>query len=192
MTQRALASLKHAIPQPYWLDAEGPPHTFTRQVGEVRCNLAIVGGGFTGLWTALLARQRYPHKRIVLIEAQVCGGAASGRNGGFCAPSISHGVSNALKRWPNEAETLIRLGRQNLNELQQDIERLGLAAEFEREGKLSVATTSWQIEGLQALQKKYQRFGIDCQYLEGKALKAYLDSPAYALRFPHFSCAAFS
>ncbi|MNO63360.1 Gamma-glutamylputrescine oxidoreductase [compost metagenome] len=179
MTQYALASLKHAIPQPYWLDAEGPPPAFTRQVGEVRCDLAVVGGGFTGLWTALLARQRHPDKRIVLIEARECGGAASGRNGGFCAPSISHGVSNALKRWPKEAEALIRLGRQNLNELQRDIERFGLDAEFEREGKLNLATTPWQVEGLKAMQRKYERFGIECQYLEGDALKGYLDSPVY-------------
>lgn len=179
MTQNALDSLKHAIPLPYWLDAEGPPPDFTRQVGEVRCDLAIVGGGFTGLWTALLARQRHPDKRIVLIEARECGGAASGRNGGFCAPSISHGVSNALKRWPTEAEALIRLGRQNLDDMRRDIERLGLDAEFEREGKLTVATTPWQIEGLQAQRRKYERFGIDCQYLEGDALKAYLDSPGY-------------
>lgn len=179
MTERALASLSHAIPKPYWLDALDPIATFTRQVGEQRCDLAIVGGGFTGLWTALLARQRHPDKRIVLLEANTCGGAASGRNGGFCAPSISHGASNALKRWPQEAETLIRLGRQNLDELQQDVERLGLDVEFERKGKLNVATTPWQVEGLKAMQEKYQRFGIDCEYLEGNTLKAHLDSPNY-------------
>ncbi|RIA31911.1 glycine/D-amino acid oxidase-like deaminating enzyme [Ectopseudomonas oleovorans] len=179
MTHRALTSLKHAIPQPYWLDAEGPPPGFTRHAGELHCDLAIVGGGFTGLWTALLARQRHPDKRIVLLEANACGGAASGRNGGFCAPSISHGVSNALKRWPQEAEALIRLGRQNLDALQRDIERLGLNVEFERQGKLNVATTPWQVDGLKAMQEKYRRFGIDCQYLEGDALKARLDSPNY-------------
>ena len=83
MSQHALASLKHAIPQPYWLEVAAPAADFSRQVGESRCDLAIVGGGFTGLWTALLARQRYPDRRIVLLEAQRCGGAASGRNGGF-------------------------------------------------------------------------------------------------------------
>lgn len=180
MSQHALASLKHAIPQPYWLEVAAPAAEFSRQVGESRCDLAIVGGGFTGLWTALLARQRYPDRRIVLLEAQRCGGAASGRNGGFCAPSISHGVSNALKRWPQEAETLIRLGQRNLDELQHDLERFGLDAEFERQGKLNVATTPWQIEGLRALQQKYQRFGIDCRYLEGNDLKGYLDSPSYS------------
>lgn len=179
MTDRALHSLKHAIAQPYWLDSAGPAPSFVRQVGAIDCDLAIVGGGFTGLWTALLARQRYPQARIVLVEGQACGGAASGRNGGFCAPSISHGVSNALKRWPGEAETLIRLGRQNLAELAEDVQRLGLDVEFERQGKLNLASSSWQVEGLRGLQEKYQRFGIDCRFLEGEALRPYLDSPQY-------------
>ncbi|MDZ7887713.1 MAG: FAD-dependent oxidoreductase [Pseudomonas sp.] len=179
MSDRALHSLEQAIPLPYWLDAEGPAPSFSRQVGELHCELAIVGGGFCGLWTALLARQRHPQARIVLVEAQACGGAASGRNGGFCAPSISHGVSNALKRWPTEAETLIRLGRQNLDELEQDVQRLGLAVEFQRQGKLSVASSPWQIEGLRSLEEKYRRFGIACEYLEGSALKERLDSPLY-------------
>ncbi|MFZ3183224.1 MAG: FAD-dependent oxidoreductase [Pseudomonas sp.] len=179
MTDRALHSLEHAIPQPYWLDSVAAAPSFVRQVGAISCDLAIVGGGFTGLWTALLARQRYPQARIVLVEGQACGGAASGRNGGFCAPSISHGVSNALKRWPKEAETLIRLGRQNLDELEDDVRRLGLEIEFERQGKLNVATSAWQVEGLRSQQEQYVRLGIDCQYLEGAALKPYLDSPQY-------------
>ncbi|MES3708687.1 FAD-dependent oxidoreductase [Pseudomonas putida] len=179
MSQNALLSLKNAIPHSYWLDAEETTADFSRQVGEIRCNLAVVGGGFTGLWTALLARQRYPDRRIVLLEGKHCGNAASGRNGGFCAPSISHGVSNALKRWPKEAETLIRLGRNNLDELHQDLQRFGINAEFERQGKLNVATTSWQVDGLRSLQAKYQRFGIECRFFEGVDLNDYLNSPAY-------------
>lgn len=179
MPSAALASLAHTLPQPYWLDSHAKAEDFTRYVGETRCDLVIIGGGFTGLWTALLARQRHPEQRIILLEAQACGGAASGRNGGFCAPSISHGVSNALKRWPQEAETLIRLGRENLDELQHDIDRFGLQVEFERQGKLSVATEPWQVAGLRSLEQKYRRFGIACQYLEGDALKERLDSPLY-------------
>ena len=179
MTERALASIKNATPQPYWLDAEDPQRDFTRLSGDVRGDLVIIGGGFTGLWTALLARQRYPQKHIVLVEAGFCGGQASGRNGGFCAPSISHGVGNALRRWPKEAAELVRLGRQNLDDLQRDVEQFGLNVEFERKGKLNVATQPWQIEGLRGMVKNLQRFNIDCQYLEGTELKQYLDSPAY-------------
>ncbi len=50
---------------------------------------------------------------------------------------------------------------------------------FERQGKLNVASQPWQVDGLRSMQRNYERFGIDCQYVEGVDLKAYLDSPDY-------------
>ncbi|MDF3934825.1 NAD(P)/FAD-dependent oxidoreductase, partial [Pseudomonas citronellolis] len=147
--------------------------------GQQRFDLVVVGGGFTGLWTALLATQRWPGASVAVLEARRCGGEASGRNGGFCAPSISHGVSNALKRWPEEAEQLVRLGRQNLDELAADLTRFGMQVEFEREGKLNLASQPWQVEGLRAMQRNYARFGIDCEWLEGAELAGRLDSRQY-------------
>ena len=51
--------------------------------GDVSADVCIVGGGFTGLWTALLLKEREPSLDVVLVEADVCGAGASGRNGGF-------------------------------------------------------------------------------------------------------------
>ena len=111
-------SLATATRTPYWAETAGPQPDCPPLETDVRCDLAIVGGGFTGLWTALEARRRLPDARIVLVDAGTCGNAASGRNGGFCAPSISHGIGNAMQRWPSEAETLVRLGRANLDDLE--------------------------------------------------------------------------
>lgn len=175
----AIPSLAEAKPYPVWLDARLTVPPAARLVDDVKCDLAIVGGGFVGLWTALLARERWPEASIVVLEAKQCGGEASGRNGGFCAPSISHGVSNALKRWPAEAEKLIRLGRENLDAFEVDLQRYGMDAAFERSGKLNVATQPWQVDGLRSMQRNYQRFGIDCEFLKGGALKSRIDSPVY-------------
>ena len=172
-------ALATARPWPFWRDTSQRTDTAPRLSADIRCDLAIVGGGFVGLWTALLARQRWPQASIVVLEAGQCGGEASGRNGGFCAPSISHGVGNALKRWPNEAEQLIRIGRDNLDAFAEDLQRHGLQVEFERAGKLNVASQPWQVEGLHAMQRNYQRFAIDCEFLQGDALKERLNSPAY-------------
>ncbi len=172
-------SLSGTVRAPYWWDTVGSRESCPPLSGDVRCDLAIVGGGFTGLWTALEARRRRPQDRIVVIEAGSCGNAASGRNGGFCAPSISHGVGNALKRWPTEAEKLIRLGRSNLDMLETDLSAFGMEVEFERKGKLTVAEQPWQVEGLRSQAENYRRFGIDCEHLEGEALKRRLDSPVY-------------
>ena len=104
-------------------DAKSLPFWFTTVPVTADCapasqdatyDLAIVGGGFTGLWSALKARERNPDAKIAVLEGKRCGQDASGRSGGFCAPSISHGASNALTRHPSEAETLIRLGQENL------------------------------------------------------------------------------
>lgn len=172
-------SLADARPYPVWQATRAATAAAPRLTEEVTCDLAIVGGGFVGLWTALMARERWPDATIVLVEAGQCGGEASGRNGGFCAPSISHGVANALKRWPKEAEQIVRLGRQNQVAFEEDLQRHGMHVAFERSGKLNVANQPWHVEGLRSMQRNFERFGIDCQYLEGAGLKAYLDSPAY-------------
>ncbi|MDR5907769.1 FAD-dependent oxidoreductase [Franzmannia qiaohouensis] len=169
-----------AIQTPYWAETVPPQPACPELAAESTCDFAVIGGGFTGLWCALKARERHPDASIVVLEASHCGNAASGRNGGFCAPSISHGVSNALARWPKEAATLVRLGRENLDELQEDLARYGIDAEFERHGKLNVAATPWQAEGLESMQAAYARFGIETTLLEGDALRERFDSPKYA------------
>src|SRR6476646_1308603 len=51
--------------------------------GETRADVCIVGGGYTGLWTAIRLKELEPAVEVVLLEGDVCGGGASGRNGGF-------------------------------------------------------------------------------------------------------------
>jgi len=176
---RANQSLAEARPYPVWQETRTQASAAPRLTGNISCDLAIVGGAFVGLWTALMARQRWPDANIGVLEAGQCGGEASGRNGGFCAPSISHGVSNALKRWPKEAEQLVRLGRENLVAFEQDLQRYGMEVAFERSGKLNVASQPWQVDGLKSMQRNYARFGIECEFLQGDALTSRLDSPAY-------------
>ena len=74
-----------------WLDPEvvGEVPEYPRLAGEVACDLVVVGGGYTGLWTALHAAERNPGARIVLVEAERIGWAASGRNGGFVDASLT-------------------------------------------------------------------------------------------------------
>ncbi len=168
-----------ASPEPFWHSTVSTSPPSPPLATDSTCDLAIVGGGFTGLWTALKARARWPDARIVLLEGGRCGQDASGRTGGFCAPSISHGVSNALARFPAEAAELIRLGRQNLDDYAQDVSDYGMETGFQRCGKLNVAATPWQADGLESMARHYQRFGIECTLLTGDALRAKLDSPAY-------------
>lgn len=130
-----------------WLDVPRPE--YSPLTGSITADLLVVGGGYTGLWTALHAAQRNPDQRIVLIEANRIGWAASGRNGGFVDASLTHGLENGKSRWPNEIDTLNAMGQQNLDGMQADIEGLGLDTEWQRTGMLSVATEPHQVDWLQ-------------------------------------------
>ena len=78
----------------YWLEeafAREPREPEAVLQGTVKADVCIVGGGFTGLWTALMLKGREPSLEVVLVEADVCGSGASGRNGGF-AMAVSAGA----------------------------------------------------------------------------------------------------
>jgi glycine/D-amino acid oxidase-like deaminating enzyme len=74
--------------------------------GDLEADVCIVGGGYTGLWTALALKEREPSMRVALLEADVCGAGPSGRNGGFL-----HGY------WASLADLLSSLGRERAVEL---------------------------------------------------------------------------
>jgi NADPH-dependent 2,4-dienoyl-CoA reductase/sulfur reductase-like enzyme len=85
--------LKHLSlmqPQLYWLD-EDPlePLPHPTLIGDVTADLCIVGAGYTGLWTALLAKEANPEREVIVVEQRETGAGASGRNGGFCSYSLT-------------------------------------------------------------------------------------------------------
>jgi glycine/D-amino acid oxidase-like deaminating enzyme len=132
----------------FWLDDLPARPVRPRLTGTMTADLAIVGGGYTGLWTALHAKRRSPGARVVVVEARTAGWAASGRNGGFCEASLTHGRDNGLSRWPGEIDQLDRLGMANLDAMGDDIRSHHIDADWERVGSLSVATEPHQLEWL--------------------------------------------
>jgi glycine/D-amino acid oxidase-like deaminating enzyme len=144
------AAWVRAAPVPFWLDQPDRPAPRPPLTSPGRAGLAVVGGGFSGLWTALLAKERDPGRDVLLIEADTIASAATGRNGGFCSASLTHGEANGRARFPAEFPVLDRPGRQNLDEIEATVGRYGIACGFERTGNLSVATQRYQVERLSA------------------------------------------
>jgi glycine/D-amino acid oxidase-like deaminating enzyme len=140
-------SLADAKPGSFWLDSRDAPEPLPPLAGTTTADLAVIGGGFTGLWTALLARERDPSRDVVLLEARTVGHAASGRNGGFCSASLTHGTGNGLERFGDEMPLLERLGEENLQEIAGTISEHGIDCDFSPVGELSVATAPWQLDG---------------------------------------------
>lgn len=141
---RWITSLSDAQPVPYWLEDPGKPHPEPALTGPETCDLLVVGGGYSGLWTALVAKEREPQRDVLLLEGREVGWAASGRNGGFCAASLTHGLPNGLARWPEEIHKLEELGARNLDEIEAAIARYGIDCDFERTGEIDVATETYQ------------------------------------------------
>ncbi|WP_432039171.1 NAD(P)/FAD-dependent oxidoreductase [Streptomyces cucumeris] len=176
----ALESLADAAYTPYWLEDPGRPRARPALVGEETCDLLVIGGGYSGLWTALIAKERDPARDVVLLEGQEVGWAASGRNGGFCAASLTHGLGNGLARWPGEQAELERLGHQNLDEIGAAVSRYGIDCDFERTGEIDVATEPHQIEELRETAELAARLGVgEQQFLDRDTVRAEVDSPTF-------------
>lgn len=146
-------------------------------VGTTTTDLVIVGAGYTGLWTALLAKTRDPDRRVVVIEANRVGWAASGRNGGFCEASLTHGHENGMRRWPNEMPLIERLGMQNLDAIEAAEAEYGMDFHFERTGQLAPALEPHQIAWLR--EAHADATDDDTVYLDEASVRASVDSPTY-------------
>ena len=173
------AALAEAEPLSFWLDDPDAPAANPSLTGPTEADLTVVGGGFTGLWTALMAKEADPGRHVVLLEGGRCGWAASGRNGGFCAASLTHGLANGLERFPDEVPVLERLGRENLDAIEAVAKKLPIDCGFERTGELSVATEPYQVDGLRAAELEALRHGADVTYLGTEEIRAEVHSPTY-------------
>lgn len=173
--RHALTGTAHSV---FWRDDLPPDLLPDRPAlsGAHRADLVIVGAGYTGLWTALLASERDPDARIVVIEAQRVGWAASGRNGGFCEASLTHGHENGMARWPKEMPILDRLGLANLDAIEASEAQYGMDFHFERTGQLAPAIEPHQVAWLQ----EWAAEGEDgVVYLDQAEAQASVHSPTY-------------
>ena len=172
-------SLADAEPTPFWLEDPGRPAAGPALAGVEHCDLLVVGGGYSGLWTALLAKERDPSRDVVLVEADRIGAAASGRNGGFCAASLTHGPLNGLARWPQEFALLRELGDRNLDAIETAVQRYGLDCEFERTGEIDVATAGYQWDELREAHAIAARHGLELDLLDRERMRAEVHSPTF-------------
>ncbi|MEZ5092213.1 NAD(P)/FAD-dependent oxidoreductase [Nocardioides sp.] len=172
-------SLADAAPGVLWLDDPARPVATEPLPGSTMADLVVVGGGYTGLWTALRAKERDPARDVVVLEAGECGWQASGRNGGFAASSLTHGFHNGLARWPEELRTLERLGAENLAAIGDTIDRYDIDCCWERTGELDVATEEHQVEELAEAADEMRGHGLDVRFLDGAQTQALVNSPTY-------------
>jgi glycine/D-amino acid oxidase-like deaminating enzyme len=137
-------------PASLWLDTSPPQPAEPALQGDIHADVAIIGGGFTGLVTALEVKRAEPSLRIALLEAKTCGYGASGRNGSFAMTVVGLGAAtNALvygKHYVKDAHTYMERAVEAIDEL---ILREELDCDRTRPGFLRVATTPRYVRRLQ-------------------------------------------
>ncbi|MHB1739279.1 MAG: NAD(P)/FAD-dependent oxidoreductase [Actinomycetes bacterium] len=179
MSSEITTALADAAPVPFWLDTPVRPAARVPLTTALTTDLLVVGGGFSGLWTALLAKEADPGREVVLLEGGRIAWGASGRNGGFAAASLTHGLANGGARYPSEMPTLLALGRSNLEAIGATIDRYGIECGWEATGELDVATEAWQLAELAEQVELAGSYGVSVELVDAAAVRQLVNSPTY-------------
>ena len=175
----ARAALADVVHRPFWLDRPDRPEARPALTGDIHADLVVVGGGLSGLWAAYEARRRFPDWSVVLLEGQRIAEGASGRNGGFVAASLTHGLGNGLARWPDDMPELVRQGQSHLEDIVGVIESERIDCDLVRSGELDVAVEDYQVADLRDVVAEAARLGLNWQFLDRDEVRARVDSPTY-------------
>lgn len=162
----------------YWLDSLGPLRARDPLDGDIETDVAVVGAGFTGLWTAYELQRREPGLRIVVLESQFAGFGASGRNGSWCVPELNASLELLSSRFGKDrALALHRALLATPAEVERSLKEEGIDADFSRSGVLKVARGRYQLPLLEAETRSYQEMGIGDEYswLDQAAARERLD-----------------
>jgi glycine/D-amino acid oxidase-like deaminating enzyme len=147
--------------RPWWLDEAPLVEPEPALEGDVEADIAIVGGGYTGLWTALAVREREPSARVVVLEAELCGEGPSGRNGGFL-----HGYWSPLARLrgvfgDDGALATARAGEAIIPGVRGFAERRGVDVWLREAPLLEVSAAPSQDEGIDRAVETARELGVE-------------------------------
>ena len=164
--------------RPFWFDTVSPSTSRPSELAA-EYDLVIVGAGFTGLWTGVLAQARYPDLKIAILEASQVGFGGSGRNGGFLHASLTHGALNGIARWPKEFSKLHELGVENLQEIRDFVESNGIKCDWRDAGEIEAAVADYQFETMKQTATYVRPYGEELQVLDEIETRSRLNSPLF-------------
>ncbi|MEH6576538.1 MAG: FAD-dependent oxidoreductase [Amphritea sp.] len=180
MNDLAKRALQDTTLFPYWLDSPDAPNVEPQLIGKTEADLVIVGGGFTGLWAAIQAKEANPGMDVVLVEAGKVAYGASGRPGGIVSTSVMHGLSNAVRIFPKDMEMLEQLGHDNMAGFTATLEKHNIDCHQEWGGELTVAVGQEHVPVIQEEYDLHVEHGHEAELLDAEGVRGQLNSPLFA------------
>jgi glycine/D-amino acid oxidase-like deaminating enzyme len=156
----------------FWYAGTGIPLPREPLPGDSDADVVIVGGGYTGLWTAYYLKQAVPFLRITVLEAKFCGYGASGRNGGWLYNGIAGRDRYAKLHGRDAAVALQQAMNATVDEVVRVTEAEGIDADVQQGGVLEVAYSPAQLARLRAYHDNETAFGEKDRVLMGAAESA--------------------
>ncbi len=149
--------------------------------GDGKADVVILGGGYTGMWTAWFLKELEPEVDVVILEQDICGGGPSGRNGGF-VNSWWSGLGELCKRFGDEAAlALCRAGSESVVGIGEFCAKQGIDAWYRADGELHVAGSDSQVGGWARNVVAADRLGVSDVFrvLSAEGTRAMVDSPTF-------------
>lgn len=148
--------------------------------GDLRTDFCVVGGGYTGLWAALRLKELEPSAEVALVEADICGGGPSGRNGGFMDPWWAKFFPLAALCGEEEALRLCRMSVRAIDEIEKFCREHGIDAHIRRDGGVWVAANAAGDGSWRPLMDGLERRGVSVfREVAGQELAAMTGTDAY-------------
>lgn len=170
------------MPRGWWMDealAHDPGEPCPPLSTDTSADVVVLGGGYTGMWTAYFLKERNPGIDVVLLEQDVCGGGPSGRNGGFVNGYWSSIGEMARRFGDADALELCLAASRSVAEIGQFCERHGIDAWFTYGGELAVASNPFQEGAWRWTREDAERLGVADEVVELSAdeVRKRVDSP---------------
>jgi glycine/D-amino acid oxidase-like deaminating enzyme len=143
----------------FWFASDGLPEVREPLTGDASADVVIVGGGYTGLWTAYYLKKAAPFLRITVLEQKFCGYGASGRNGGWLYNGIAGRDRYARLHGHEAAVRLQRAMNDTVDEVIRVAAEEGIEADVHKGGVLEVARTPAQLARLKAYHEHELSYG---------------------------------
>ncbi len=162
-------------------------------VGRVDADVAIVGAGFTGLWTACYLKRLDPSLSVCLLEARYAGAGASGRNGGWCVGEMAGQPAAHEKKQPGSALRMARAAQESVDEVGRFCREHGIDCHYAKGGSIFPAVNAAQWKRLGARVAAARELGLgeeDCRLLSARETEQHIRLPGLrgGMYTPH--CAA--